>query len=484
MNGAISSGDMIIIALYMLGILGVGYYASRKVKSTEDYTIAGRGLSFTVLLGTLIGSVIGATATFGKAGKAYEAGIAVFVISVIGYGVGLIVFGFIAPTIRKMEIWTIPDALFMRYGKSLTYIAAFVMVLGVIAIFGGQLIAVGLVAVTILGDFGVTYQEAIIGAGIIMILYTMLGGLLAVAYTDVVQVVIMVVAIGIILPIIILSDLGGVAPAVVFMMPKSGSFWGGMGPFYLLSIVVLDITYCLIDPMLWQRTAAVKDVRSIRKGLWITSGVFAYWVFIAVFLGLAALHLFPDLGETAKGGDAAIPVMIATFMPPLLKGLCLAALMAVIMSTADTVLLIAGTTISRDIVKRMRPAMKDKGLLLWARGSIAVVGLFGVVFALYMKGIFDILLLAFAIFVSGIFVPTMAAIFWKKATKAGALISSIIASIAVILLYGMKMSGMLPGDVQPIFISIIISFVLMVVISLITYNPETATPRLKDLANS
>ncbi len=86
-----------------------------------------------------------------------------------------------------------------------------------------------------------------------------------------------------------------------------------------------------------------------------------------------------------------------------------------------------------------------------------------------------------AIFVSGIFVPTMAAIYWKKATKAGALISSIVASIAVVVLYGLKLSNMLPSAIEPIFISILISLVLMVGISLMTYNPETATPRLKDL---
>jgi Na+/proline symporter len=98
-----------------------------------------------------------------------------------------------------------------------------------------------------------------------------------------------------------------------------------------------------------------------------------------------------------------------------------------------------------------------------------------------MKGIFDILLLAFAIFVSGIFVPTMAAIYWKKATKAGALISSIVASIAVVVLYGLKLSNMLSSAIEPIFVSILISLVLMVGISLMTYNPQTATTRLKDL---
>ncbi|MEN8210698.1 MAG: sodium:solute symporter family protein [Thermodesulfobacteriota bacterium] len=474
------TADLVVIVLYLLVILGVGYYASRKVTSTEDYTIAGRRMGFPVLLGTLIGTAIGAGATVGKAGKAYDVGIAIFFIS-LAYSLGLLGFSFIAPTIRRIKIWTIPDALNLRYGKGLTIVAAIIMVLAVVALFGGQLIAVGLVAVSVLGDFGVTYQQAIIGAAIIMILYTVMGGLLAVAYTDVIQTVIMIVAVGIILPILILADIGSVGTAIKYITPPPGKFWGELSFFYIISVFLIDIPFCLVDPSLWQRASAAKDVKTVRKSILVTAGVYVYWTFIAVCLGAIATQLVPNLGGTAEGVDAAIPSLIALYMPPILKGLCLAAMMAIMMSTADTALLIAGTTFSRDIVKNFRPKTKDKTLLMLARVFILGIGVLGIVFALNMKGIFDILLLAFAIFVSGIFVPTMAAIYWKKATKAGALISSIAASIAVVVLYGLKLSNMLHPSIEPIFISILISLVLMVGISLMTYNPETATKPLKDL---
>lgn len=471
--------DLVVIGLYLLVILGVGFYASRKVTGTEDYTIAGRRMGFPVLLGTLIGTAIGAGATVGKAGKAYDVGIAMFFIT-MAYAIGLFLFSFMAPTIRKMKIWTIPDALKLRYGKALTIVTAVVMVLAVIALFGGQLIAVGLVVVAVLGDFGVTYQEAIIGAAVIMILYTVMGGLLAVAYTDVIQTVIMLVAVGVILPILILVDVGGVGAAVEYMAPTPGQFWGGLSAIYIISIFLIDIPFCLVDPSLWQRASAAKDANTIKRGMIVTVGVYAYWTFMAVFLGIMAMHLIPGLNATAEGSDAAIPSLIAMYMPPVLKGLCLAAMMAIMMSTADTGLLIAGTTFSHDIVKNFKPGMSDRSLLRLARGFILVIGVLGIFFALNMKGIFDILLLAFAIFVSGIFVPTMAAIYWEKATRAGALISSIVASIAVVVLYGLKLSKVLP-NIEPIFISILISFVFMVGISRLTYDPKTATPRLKDL---
>ena len=475
------SGDLIVIGLYLLLILGIGFWASRKVKGTEDYTIAGRRLGFPLLLGTLIGTAIGAASSIGKAGKAYEVGIAIFFVT-LSYPLGYLLFSFIAPTIRRIKIWTIPDALYLRYGKILTIVAAVIMILGIIALFGGQLIAVGLVVTAILGKFGITYTQAIVGAAIIMILYTMIGGLLAVAYTDLIQTIIILLTVGIILPIMILSEVGGVGPAIENIKPLPGNFWGGMSWAYMVGIFITNVAICLIDPSLWQRTSAAKDAGAIQKSLWITSGIHIYFTFIAVFLGLMALNLFPGLLTSQEGADAAIPKLITLYMPPIIRGLCLAAMMAIMMSTADTALLIAGTTLSRDIVKQLRPKTADKSLLLIARLFILFIGIIGILFALNMKGIFDILLLSFAIFVAGIFVPTMAAIFWKKATKAGALISSIVASVAVVFLFGLKMSGKLSPWLEPIVVSIIISFVLMVVISLITYNPEKATPRLADLA--
>jgi SSS family transporter len=472
--------DLFIIALYFIVLLGAGYYASRKVKGMEDYAIAGRRLGYPLLLGTLIGTAIGAAATVGKAGKAYDVGIAIF-IATFSYGIGLIAFGLIAPTVRRIKIWTIPDALELRYGMVLRIVTAFVMVLAVIALFGAQLIAVGLAVTAVLGDFGISFTEAVLGAGIIMILYTVMGGLLAVAYTDFIQTIIMLAAVGILLPIFVTSEVGGAAKAIEYLKPPAGNFWGGMTAAYVVSIFLIDIPFCLIDPSLWQRASAAKDTRTIRNSVFITSGVYFYWSFIAVFLGIMALHLFPDLAQSAGGVDSAIPRQVALYVPPLLKGLCLAAMMAIMMSTADTALLISGTTFSRDIVRAFRPATPDQTLLRLARIFIFVIGGLGVIFALNMRGIFDILLLAFAIFVSGIFVPTMAALFWKKATKAGALASSVVASIAVVALYGLKLSQMLPGWIEPIIISILLSLILMVAVSLATFKPETATPRLVDL---
>lgn len=471
--------DLAVILVYLVVLLCVGFLASRRIRDAKDYTIAGRRIGFPVLLGTLIGTSIGAASTMGKAGKAYDIGIGLF-FATMAYSVGLVLFGFMAPVIRRIGVWSIPDALFLRYGNSVRLTFAVILVFSVTALFGTQLIAVGLAITAIMGSYGITYPEAILCSGAIMVAYTMMGGLLAVAYTDVIQMVIMIVAVGLLLPAFILSDIGAAA-AVNYLEPPPGNFWGGLTPAYIVSMVLIDLPFCLIDPSLWQRAAAAENAGAIKKGMFVTGGVYVFWSFNVVFLGIAAMHILPELAQSPGGGDGAIPGLILRYMPTGFRGLCLAAMMAVMMSTADTVLLIAGSTFSRDIVRSFRPSLSDRAELRITRGFILLIGIFGMAFALVMSGLFDLMLLAFAIFVSGGFVPIMAALFWSRATRQGAIASSTGAFVVVVALYGLKEARLLPPGIEPIIVAMVVSLVLMVAVSRATYRPETATVRLMDM---
>jgi SSS family transporter len=470
--------DLTLVGLYLAAMLGVGFFASRKIKDNLDFSIAGRGIGFFLLLGTLVGTTIGAASTLGKAGKAMEFGVAVF-FATLAYPTGLFLFGLMAPAIRRTRIWSITDALHQRYGKGIKLAFGITLVLSVTSMFGTQLLAVGLTLTSILGETVIGHTQIILITGAVMILYTVMGGLVAVAYTDFIQSLIMVVSIGLLLPGFILADVG-TAVALDYVTPQPGRFWGGLSPVYVVSIFLIDLPFCLIDPSLWQRAAAAENPAVIRKAMFLTSGVYVYWSFVVVFLGIAAFHFFPDLAKASHGVDGAIPRLIVHYMPVGLKGICMAGMMAVMMSTASAVLLIAGTSFSRDIFQTLRPETDERTALTVSRIFIVIIGILGVYFALNMKGIFDLILMAFAIFVSGAFVPTLAALFWEKATKAGAIVSSITASVAVVGLYGLKIARMLPTWIEPVMVSIPLSFILMVVISRMTFNPETATPRLID----
>jgi len=471
--------DLSIIALYFVGSLGVGYWASRRIKSADDFAVAGGHLKFPVLLGTLIATAIGASATMGRAGKAYEVGIAIFLAG-IAYAVGLYLFSYLAPILKRMGIWSVPRALHLRYGRAFRIVAAVIIIIALVGIYGAQLIAFGVVVVSLLPEAGVSYEQAVIVAAVIMVVYTTLGGLLAVAYTDLVQAIIMIVAVGLILPILVVMDMGGPQVAIENLAPPPSDWLGGMTIVYIVSIFLIDIPVSLLDVSLWQRTGASKNIRHIQTGVRITALVFVVWSFIVVALGIFASQLLPGLEETAAGSDAAVPMLVLEYMPPVIKGLCLAALLAIIMSTADTVLLIAGTTMSWDIVSQFREVVDGKSQIRVARWTVAIVGAIGALFAIFVRDVFEVLLLAFAIYVSALFVPTMLAIFWKRATTAGAMASAIAAFLSVTYLYAQKFAGNLTESVEPVIVSLIISVVVMFGVSLWTYREGNATERLID----
>ena len=121
--------------------------------------------------------------------------------------------------------------------------------------------------------------------------------------------------------------------------------------------------------------------------------------------------------------------------------------------------------------------MSDRGLLFTAMGTVLVVGIISVACALFMKGIFNTLMLAFAVYVSGVFVPVMAACYWDKATKQGAIASSVTATVICVGLYAVKQFIDLPW-VEPIVFSLLASLILMFTISRATYKADQATPKL------
>ena len=129
--------DLGVIALYFAASLGVGYWASRRIRSADDFSVAGGQLRFPVLLGTLIATAVGASSTMGKAGKAYEVGFGIFFAS-IAYALGLYLFSYLAPVLKKIGVWSVPKVLQLRYGQSFVYLAAFIILLAIVGIFGVQ----------------------------------------------------------------------------------------------------------------------------------------------------------------------------------------------------------------------------------------------------------------------------------------------------------------------------------------------------------
>ena len=460
--------DLAVIAIYFCVLIGIGIYAGRKVKTSEDYMMAGRSLSFPVLLGTLVGSAIGAAATFGKAGKAYEVGYAIIIAS-FAYMLGYITLSFLAPKLQQAKIDTIPAALEQRYGQSMRIVAALVMVLAVITLFGAQLVAIGLTAEAVFSDLGITFQQAVFIASLVIVFYTLIGGLLAVAYNDLFQTIIMLIGGGLLLPIFIYIDLDDQFFSA--LAAPSSDFLGGMSWGYVLSFFPIYFAFVLIDPSIWQRIAASKNGSSLRPALIATSVIYLLWSILVITLGVIAFNIIPGLTHS----DSVIPTLVMNHMPPLVKGICLAAIMGIIISTADSALLITGTTVSTDVARVLKPDLSDRALLLISRTVILLVGIIGMVFALQKNDIFEVMMLSLAIFVAGLFIPVMAALFYRKATKSAAIASALVGSIVELLAVLARMNDQLPEGIEPILLALICCAFVMWLVSNLTFDEATST---------
>ncbi|MEP6390983.1 MAG: sodium:solute symporter family protein [Halioglobus sp.] len=471
---AIDIIDGMVILIYLLAIVGVGYYASTKVHSSADYAVAGRSMSFPVLCGTLIGTTIGAAATMGKAGKAYEAGFAVLFASV-AYMLGYALMAFFASRLRAANIDSMPDVLERRYGKAMRIVGAVILLLAAVPVMGIQLAACGLIVTEFLPKLGIGFTGAVVIAAAVIVVYTLLGGLLAVAFTDLMQVAIMFLGIGILLPVLLSFEVGSLEGMKALLVPPAEGWLGGLDLAYTLSFFPVFTAMVLIDPSVWQRIAAAKRAEDLRPAMFLTAGFFGFWSVLVVGLGVVAFNLYPTLPEA----DLAIPQMIVDFMPPVLKGICLAAIIALIMSTGDSMLLICGTTVSWDIVRVLRPATQDQTLLLISRFVILVVGVVSIFFALLRIPLFEVNFMALGIFVSGLFMPVMGAIFYRHATTRGAVWSTVLGAGSFLGLQFMQYGMGMTPPVQPILAGLGLGIIIYFTVCKFTWSEHTAaTPAL------
>jgi len=472
----IGTFDTVVFLLYFVAVLVIGYFSYRKIKGKKDYALAGRSLGWPVTIGTLVATMIGASAAMGKAGTAFEYGIGIMW-SPIAIFIGYIIFSlFIAHKLRRTTSWTVPDVLEKRFGRGVRQISAVVLILAVISIFGAQFIAMGIVFQFAGEPMGISYQLAILIAGVILVLYTTMGGLYAVAFTDLLQFGIMIPVVAIVLPIMVFAS-GDVSfsELSVRLEPRMFDLFRGVPITLIIGLLFTYIPGVIIDQSIWQRVMSAKDVKVARWSPLISGGIYFYFSIIVVLLGIAGVTLYPNIVAEYGDADGILPMMIAHYLPAGITGLGLTALFAVAMSTASTTLLVAAVIVAKDLVPAFtRKELTDAEELRISRIASLVIGLIGVLFALTFSGIFWIMMIAYGIFVAGLFFPVIFALFWKKATKKAA-VFSIIASTIVMLVF-----LIIPTNIEAIIPASITSFVFMVVISLLTYRKEKLTPPVLD----
>jgi SSS family solute:Na+ symporter len=395
--------------LFLLGLTGV--YFSRKLKSVEDFLVAGRRLTLPLTSASLMATWTGAAAVTGYTGWIYEFGYSMVWIAVATTSSLLLMALVLSKRLRRLALLTVPDILEKYYDRRTKHTGAFIIALYCIGIVSGELLGGAHILSAVLGwDF---YATLLLTAAIV-IGYCLLGGLWAVAVTDLFQ-------------FFLLS--GGLAAAVVLTLHNMGG-WSALhhqvsllapdhlhvtayaGVETIVAWFIIIFASNFIAPDIYQRMYAAKTERTARLSLGLTGLWDVFLTMAALILGLSAFLYFQGSIET----DLALPQLLVELYPGAFSSVLMVALLAVIMSTADSLLVVAGGTVYHDVLG-LTSGLKQVRLFT------AVCGVISVGLCFYFESIMDSILFSSSVYAAGLFIPVVSCFIWKKGTKDAAFYS-------------------------------------------------------------
>jgi SSS family solute:Na+ symporter len=410
--------DIVIVIAYFIGMICVGIFALShgRASKKDSFYVADRKGSTLIICGSLCATIIGASAVVGMAGLGFSRGLtgAWWLLSgTIGL---LVLFVFFARKVRSTGLYTLPELVERQYSSSTGIVASILIVISWMGVIAAQIIAASVV-LSVLIPLPVTILMLI--TTFVFILYTALGGQYSIIRTDFIQSIILFSGIIICMGFLIgrLTSAGDILnslPRDYFSFPTSSQF----GLMDVISMIILVGATYVVGPDIYSRLFCARNEKTARTSALLTALIIIPVAFIIVFIGMGAKVLFPDIIP-----DESFSTIIRELLPVGVSGLVIAALLAAIMSSADTCILTSSTILTEDILKRVFPSMKERNELIISRFNIVIIGGIALLIAVFIGGIIKSLLLAYTIFTSGIVIPVIAGFYKEKlkVTSQGAL---------------------------------------------------------------
>lgn len=408
------------LIVYLALLIGLGAVKARKVKTGEDFALAGRGLTGAVLTGTLLATWIGTGSVFGNAQKAYQDGMSAFILP-LSSALGIVILFLLAARLRGMNHFTIQDILEERFGVVTRVLGTIVLLAGYLIIVSYQYRAGSSVIERILPDLAP--GQAVYMVAAFVIAYTALAGMFSVAYTDLANGVLMTVGLSITLGLL-LTRLGGPAEMIA-SLPVAHRDVFGYSPARVISYMLPAFLLILGDANMYQRFFSAKDPQTARRS---AAGMFfgvllLDWLIIGVALCGVALVARGEMSAPENPAHTIVHIAFEA-LPPLLGALLSATVVAVVVSTADSYLLSPASSVVRDVYQRfLRRDAGDREVVRASRVIVVVLGLIALVLAFQSDEFFEVALFAYTLYGAAITPPLLAALFWKGATPAGAVVS-------------------------------------------------------------
>ncbi|RZI43537.1 sodium:solute symporter [Herbaspirillum sp. HC18] len=460
------------VVLYLLGTLALGVWAGTRIKSTSDFAIAGRSLPLIMVVTTTFATWFGAETVMGIPARFVQGGLNAIVEDPFGAGTCLILVGlFFATKLYKQNLLTIGDFYRERYGKGVEVFCSAAIILSYLGWVAAQITALGLVF-SVLTNGAMSETAGMIVGTLAVLIYVVIGGFLAVAWTDFIQMIVLVIGLSVIA--VFSAELAGGADKV-FAMASEGNLWNFLPqPNFteVAGFIGAGLTMMLgsiPQQDVFQRVMSAKDATTARNGAVIGGTSYILFAFVPMFIVACAVVVMGSSALDMAKNDyqRLLPTFVLTKMPLVMQIFFFGALLSAIKSTSSATLLAPSTSFVENILKNLRPHMSDRQQLFAMRSTIVAFATLVLAYAVAMKGtsIYELVSAAYQVTLVGAFVPLAMGLYWRRATTQGA-IFSLAAGVSVWILFFPQVSGL--GEQFPQQLAgLIAAFVGMVLGSLL-----------------
>ncbi|MCA9193281.1 MAG: sodium:solute symporter family protein [Planctomycetales bacterium] len=421
---------------YLLFTVGIGFYASSRVHGAKDFMVAGRSLplymNFTCVFATWFGAetVLSVSATFAKGGLVEIPG------DPFGAAMCLVLVAvFFARAFYRMDLLTIGDFYHKKYGKIVEVFTSIAITLSYLGWTAAQLTALGLVLFVLGQQAGLTWlllDHCIIVGAVVVMIYTVFGGMWSVALTDMIQTVVIIV--GLIIVAYILSDIAGGADKVIESAYDSGRLRlfpkEGIGSWLTFIAGFLTVALGSIPQQdVFQRVTSAKNEKTAVRGTLLGGSFYFLFAFVPMFIAYSAVVITPETLGIFEHGDErhiqrVLPELILNQTPFWAQAIFFGALLSAILSTASGTLLAPASLFTENVLRPFLPDLQEKNMLVTLRSVLILFGIAATWHAAVSNDtMYQMVQGAYSVTLVGALVPLAAGIYWSRSTTQGALAS-------------------------------------------------------------
>ena len=464
----IQTGALIIVAVYMIGMLIVGYVVGKvNIKGSADYLVAGRRMGLFMVAFSLSANNIGGGSTTGLAAKAFGSWGISAIWYVLAASIAMIPLAYFAPKIRKTMAVTIPEVVGRRFGRFSSNFTAVLSVLSLFCLTSSQIAASGGVINALIPS--IPLNVCLLLAGFVTIFYTTFGGMIADQVSDLIQFGIILVGLAIATPIV-LKHAGGWS-AISAALPGEKLNLTQIGWASIIGYIFNYFCTFLCGPEMVSRFETCKDEKTAVNASFLSAVLMAAMAVFPTLLGLAAFSLKDQLPALAENGSNAMMVVTGAYAPGIVTGLISAAIICATMSSADSNLLCMSTMIINDLYPGFggKKDLDDKQIIFWTRFFNVVTALIAMCISMFGVSLVAMNTFAFGIRCAGPFAAYGLGLAVPKATKNSGMIS-IITGTAAFIVWQILTDGGTLWFMMPVVFGSLVSVITFFLINAIEWK--------------